>query len=437
MSISDFDSVLDMIAGGGVPSYTGKLIGPKQAMCISAFWACVNVLADDFATLPVLPFRWIDPGISREEARDHYLWPLLTEEANPRMSAHDFKKLLETWRNVWGNGFAEIEENGRGQVTALWPWHPDRTKVWLEDPNDVRSKVFYTYFPMDRGQKPITLGQDRVLHVKGTSLDGIVGLSTVQQFRQTLALREGKTEFSGRFYSNGARVGGILSSAGKVSTKSEQSIREAMEKYRGLSNSHRLMILEEGMKYEPMAMPLKDAQFIESMNFDDEEMARIHKVPQHRIGLLGRSTNNNIVQQSMEYVQYTLGPNAANWCGRMHCSLLSTRERASIFLQPDFNYLLQGDPAMRAALYTVLGSVGAFAPDDFRHLEGRNPLPNDLGKLPRVPLNTAPIGSDQAQGNKPETAPPVPPQKVDELKQALHGLLAQLEANPGSFTSLQ
>lgn len=404
MSISEFDSVLDMLVGGGAPSYTGKLIGPKSAMGISAFWACVNVLADDFATLPVLPFRWIEPGISREEARDHYLWPLLTEEANRRTSSHEFKKQMETWRNVWGNCYAEIETNGRGQVTALWPWHPDRVKVWLADPDDVRSEVWYTYIPRDRSTKPISLSQDHMLHVRGTSLDGLVGLSPVAVFRQTLALRDSKTEFSGRFYSNGARVNGTLTTPGKLSEKAEKAIRESMDKYRGLSNSHRLMILEEGLKYEQGAMPLKDAQFIESMNFDDEDIARIMKVAQHRIGLLARSTNNNIVQQSMEHVQYTLGPNAANWCGRLHSSLLSARERDSIFCAPDYNYLLSGDPAMRAALYTVLANTGAYGPDDIRHGEGKNPWPKGVGKLSRVPLNTAPIGSDQA--NNPSAAKP-------------------------------
>ena len=411
MSISDFDGVLDMIAGGGAPTYTGKLVGPRNALGVSAYWACVNVLADDFATLPTLPYRWIEPGISRQEARDHYLWPLLTEEANPRMSAHDFKKQMETWRNVWGNCFAEIEFSGRGQVKALWPWHPDRTKVWLKDPNDVRSEVFYTYVPRDRTVKPVTLSQYQVLHVRGTSLDGIIGLSPVEVFRQTLALRMAKTEFSGRFYSNGARINGTLNAPGKVTEKSEKSIRESMEKYRGLSNSHRLMILEDGMAYKEMTMPLKDAQFLESMNFDDEDIARIMKVPQHRIGLLARSTNNNIVQQSMEYVQYTLGPNAANWCGRLHCSLLSARERDSVFLEPNYDYLLQGDPEMRSKLYTVGAATGAFSPDDIRHGEKKNPLPNGLGKLPRVPLNTAPLGSDAAnnpQPVKPETAEPKP-----------------------------
>jgi HK97 family phage portal protein len=413
MSIADFDGVLDMLTGsGGGPTYTGKLVGPKNAMAVSAFWGCVNVLSEDFATLPFLPYRWIQPGISREEARDHYLWPLLTEESNARMSAYDFKHQMEMWRVVYGNCYAEIETNGRGQVTALWPWHPERVKVWLTDPNDVRSRVNYTYISSDRSVKPVTLDQDQILHVRGTSLDGLNGLSPVQVFRNTLALREAKTEFSGRFYSNGAQIKGVLTTAGKLSDKGEQALRDQMSSYRGLANAHRLMILAEGLTYAPTTMPLADAQFIESMNLDDEDIARIMKVPQHRIGLLARSTNNNIVQQSMEYVQYTLGPNAANWCGRAHCSLLSARERDSVFLQPDYNYLLAGDPQTRAALYTVLSATGAYSPDDIRHGEGKNPLAGGIGKTPRVQLNTAPLGSEQANNPTPVKPDSKPQEKV-------------------------
>jgi HK97 family phage portal protein len=397
MSISDFDSILDMIAGGGAPSYTGKLVGPASAMGVSAFWGCVNVLADDFATLPMEAYQWIEPGVSRSQARDHYLWPLFTEEANPRMSSHRFKRQMETWRNVWGNCYAEIETNGRGQVIALWPWHPDRVKVWLETPGDVRSEVYYSYVPSDRTKKPITLSSDHILHVRGTSINGITGMSPIEVHRQTLALGMAMQEHSGRFYGNGATIKGVLQHPGKLSPKAEASLRESLDKYKGLSNSHRMMILEEGMTFAQSAMPLKDAQYIESENLNGENIARIMKVPQHRIGLLARSTNNNIVQQSMEYVQYSLGPNAANWVSEVHCSLLSARERNSVFLVPDYNYLLAGDPATRAALYTVLANTGAFSPDDIRHGEGKNPLSGGIGKTPRTSLNTAPLDSEAAK----------------------------------------
>jgi HK97 family phage portal protein len=411
MSLSEFDSMLDLFNGGGVgPTYTGKLVSPQSAIGVSAYWACVNVLADDFATLPVIPYSWIEPGVSKEEARGHYLWPLLTEEANFKTSAHDFKQQMEVWRNIWGNCYAEIETNGRGQVIALWPWRPDRVKVWLTDPSDVRSQVNYTYVPIDRRQNPITLSQDHILHVRGTSLDGITGLSPLQIHRHTLALSMGMTEFAGRFYGNGTTVRGVLQHPGTLGDKAAKSLRESLAQYRGVENSHKLLILEEAMQYKETGMKLVDAQFIESMNFSAEEVARIMKVPQHRIGLLGKATFSNITQQSMEYVQYSLGPNASNWCGRMHCSLLSARERDNVFLEPDFNYLLTGDPQMRAALYTVLANTGAYGPDDIRHGEGKNPLPKGVGKLPRVPLNTAPIGSDQANSPKPKEPTPIKPE---------------------------
>lgn len=410
MSISDFDMVLDMLAGGGTPSHTGKLVGPANAMGVPVFWNCVKNLAGDFATLPMEPFRWLEPGVSKNEARDHYLWPLLTEEANPRMSSWDFKQQMEMWRNVWGNCFAHIDTNGRGQVTALWPWRSDRVKVWLKDPSDFRSEVMYSYIPFDRTQNPITVPQDRILHVRGDSLDGIVGLSPVSVHRHTLGLALAQTEFSGRFYGNGASVHGVITYPGKAGEKGYQQLRKSLDEYRGLSNSHKMLILEEGVTYAPMTMPLKDAQFIESMGFTGEDVARIFNMPQHRVGLLGHSTNNNIVQQAMEYVQYTLGPNAANWEGRFHCSLLSARERDSILLSPDYNYLLAGDPATRAALYTVLANTGAAAPDDIRHGEGLNPLPKGLGKLPRVARNTQRIDADAQQQKEPKPQPGLVPE---------------------------
>lgn len=410
MSISDFDAVLDMFAGGGTPSYTGKLVSPRNALSVSSCWACVNVLADDWATLPLLTYRWLKPGESREEARDHYLWPLFTEEANPRMSSHRFKKVMETWRQLWGNAYAEVEMNGRGQVIALWPWRPDRVKVWPLNPDDVRSPLMYTYFPKDRTKEPVTLSEDRILHVRHTSLDGMIGLSPIEVFRQQFGLQMAMTEHAGRFYANGATLRGVLKHPGKLGDKAYESLKESVdEKYVGLANAHRMMILEEGMDYKEIGLKMEDAQFIESMNFNVTDSARIYKVPPHRIGQLDRSTNNNIEQQAMEYVQYTLGPNAANWCGEIHCSLLSARERDSIFTEPDYTYLLTADHSARAAYYTALGNLAAVSPDDVRHLEGWNPLPNGLGKIPRAPVNTAPLGSEVASGNRSNAPEPKPP----------------------------
>ncbi len=150
------------------------------------------------------------------------------------------------------------------------------------------------------------------------------------------------------------------------------------------------------------------------MNFSGEDICRIFKVPQHRAGFLARSTNNNIENESLEYVQYTLGPNAANWVSQIHCWLLSVRERQNVFVEPDYTYLLEADHAARAAYYTAMANTASVSPDEIRHREGYNPLPNGLGKLPRAMVNTAPLGSEVASGDRPTAPSPAkPPESVE------------------------
>lgn len=396
MSISDLDAMLDMAASGGQPSYTGKMVSPKNAMAIAVEWACVSTLADDFATTPFHPCRWIDPDISSMKARDHYLWKIWMEEANPRMSSFDFKQAMETWRSLWGNCFAEMEVNGRGQIMNLWPWRPDRVRAILEDPGDPRSQIWYAYHPMDSSLKPIVLPADRMFHVRNISTDGIMGLSPIEVHRQTMGISMAQTENVGRFYGNGMQVKGALEHPGRLSPKAEQSLRDSMKQYVGLSNAHRLLILEEGMKYKEVGMKFEDAQYIASAKLTAEDICRINKMPLYKVGMLDRATNNNIEQLAIDYTSTTQLPIIANYAGRVHLSMLSTRDRKSIFMEPDFSHLLMADHVARAKFYDSMKFW--IAPDEFRRREGYNPIEGGWGRLPRVQSQTVPIDSDIAQG---------------------------------------
>jgi HK97 family phage portal protein len=409
MSIADMDSILDMMVAGGTPSYTGKLVNQKSALGIPAVYTCVSILADDFATMGLIPYRWTDPGKAREQARDHYLWPLLTEEANPRMSAFEFLQAMETWRNLWGNCFAEIEINGRGQVQALWPWRADRVQIILENPADPRSPVWYAYRPMDAAQAPIVAPADRILHIRNLSVDGVTGLSPIEVHRQTMGLMMAQTESAARFYGNGMQVKGSLEHPGKLTKTAEANLRESMKAYTGLQNSHRLLILEEGMKYKEVGMKMEDAQFIQQMEYNGEDVCRIFKVPQHKAGYLDRATNNNVEQMAIDYVGTTQLPIQTNWAGRIHVWLLSQRDRRTVFTEPNYLKLMMADHTARAAYYNAM--KWALAVDEIRQREGYNPLPDGLGELPRVPLNTAPIDSEVAKtGN--QTTPAGDPEKA-------------------------
>jgi HK97 family phage portal protein len=242
-----------------------------------------------------------------------------------------------------------------------------------------------------------------MLHVRGLSFDGIIGLSPIEVHRQQLGLMMAMQEHAGRLYGNGMTLKGIIKHPGHLSDKGAVSLKERMEHYRGTANSHKTLILEEAMQYEELGMKLEDAQFIESMGYNDTDVAGIFQVPPHKIGILDKGAAfASIVQQEQSYINSTLDPTSKNWAGEIHCSLLSARERDSVFVQPDYSHLLEGDWEGLANLLTAEGNLGSISPDEVREKFRRNPLPGGVGKMPRAPLNTAPLGTPVA--TNPEVA---------------------------------
>ncbi len=412
LSIADLDRMMDMAYGGG-STYTGKLVSQTTALAVSAVWACVNVLADDVATLPLLTYRQLDDGSSglqakRERALDHYLWGLLQKETNPELSAFRFKQLMQSWIGLWGNAYAEIEISGRGQVTALWPWRPDRVTVSRQ--GSATGPLQYTY-RMQSGEK-FTVPHERMLHLRGMGVDGVMGLSPIEVHRQTIGYSMAVQEHGARFFSNGARPLGILEHPGALGDKAKASLKQSWdEEHQGLSNAHRMAILEEGMKYHEVGMSMVNAQYIESANLSAEDIARIYKIPQHRIGLLQRSTNSNIEQQALEYTAYTLGPIAENWVQECEFALLSPRERQNVHLEFNFRHLLRGDMKSQAEFYGAMRDRGVVNADEIRdEVMGWNAQDGGLGQKYWMPVNYQ-IQGETPKQPEPSNLPPAPPSK--------------------------
>lgn len=397
MSIADLDGMMDA-RYLGQPTYTGKLVSPSTALSITAVWGSINAKARDIAFLPFLTFQRVEGG--QQEAMGHYCWDLLQHQVNPEMTAFRFKHLMMTWLCLWGNAYAEIDISGRGQVVGLYPWRPDRVKLYRQE----RGGPLYYQYEMDGGGK-VYLPHDRVLHLRGLSTDGIFGLSPIEAAKQQLGWSMAMTEHGARYFGNGARPGGIIEVPDKLGDKAIDNLKASwLANNGGLSNAHRLAVLEQGAKWVEVATKMVDAQFLESQNFSVEDIARLYGVPPHRIGALNRSTNNNIEQQALEYIQYSLGPEVGNWINEFEYSLLSGRERSSIYLDFDFTKMLAGDHTSRAMYYTAMSNTWAITPDEIRKKEGYNAYPDGLGKLPRGPMNTERI-------DKANEIQPAPPQK--------------------------
>lgn len=418
LSLSDFDRVLDSMYGGA-PSYTGKLVSQQSALAVSAVWACVGVLADDIATLPLLTYRRLNNG--REPATDHYLWSLLQEEANPELTAFRFKQIMQTWLCLWGNAYAEIEINGRGQVVALWPWRPDRVSV--SRAGGQFGPLQYSYRMAD-GKNIGPVPRDRMLHIRGFGTDGVMGLSPIEVHRQTIGLSMAVLEHGARFFSNGARPLGVLEHPGKLSDKAGKSLAESwMQQHEGLSNAHRVAILEEGMKYTEVGMKMVDAQYIQTAGLTNEDICRIYKVAQHRIGASSKTeTNSNIEQHGLEHVQYTIGPLGANWEQEIGASLLSARERQDIFVRFNYRSLMRGDHVAMATFIAQLVDRGILSADEVREeFLDMNPQKGDVGSDYYKAVNMAPVGDNSGQSAQ-QVQKLVPPTKPNGK---LNGVLTQ------------
>lgn len=405
---------------GGAPTYTGKLVSQQNALQVSAVWSCILIRANDIARLPLVPFQRLNPGL--EPATDHYLWPLCQHEANPRQTVFRFRHLMQTWLDLWGNAFAEIEMNGRGQVTALWPWRPDRVKIFRQ----ADGSLSYRYKFDD--QSTVELPADQILHLRGLGVDGVTGLSPIEMHKQTVGLSMAITEHGSRFFGSGATLSGYLEHPGSLSEKAKKSLQEwwATE-HVGLSNSHRTAILEEGMKYHQSGATMVDAQYLETMKFTIEDIARIYGVPLHKLASLSDQTNNNIEQQAKDYVDSCLGPLTSNWQQEMEFSLLSPRDRDNYSLLFQLDHLMRGDMAAQGTFYGTMIDKGVMTQNDVREKLQLNPLKSPLADQPWKQIATAPANeyTPPAQQSAPRHPVHLVEQRGKGFQSGGHGLLTQ------------
>src|SRR5512139_148842 len=304
MAITDQQTV-NAIRGDSI-SHTGVSVSPESSLRSTAVFACVRVLSETLASLPLITYRRLQRG--KERATDFYLYPILHDVPNPEMTSFTFRETLTSHVALWGNGFAEMQLDGSGRVQALWPLLPNQTVPTRAADG---SLMYKTYVP---GAGYRGLPAERVLHVRGLGLDGMMGLSPIGQARNAVGLALATEEFGGRVFGNGSMPGVILKYPGNLSDEQYEAAQSSWQAaHGGLTNSHRVAILEGGIEAEKIGIPNDDAQFLETRKFQVREIARLFRVPPHLISDLEQATFSNIEQQSLEFVIYTMMPWFARW----------------------------------------------------------------------------------------------------------------------------
>ena len=392
------DKPQDRTAGSGYAFYfggttSGKAVTERSAMQMTAVYSCVRILAEAVAGLPLHLYRYKEDG-GKEKALDHPLYLLLHDEPNPEMSSFVFRETLMTHLLLWGNAYAQIIRNGKGEVIALYPLMPNRMVV----DRDIHGQLYYQYTrsteeaPTMKGVT-VNLPPSDVLHIPGLGFDGLVGYSPIAMAKNAIGMAIACEEYGAKFFANGAAPGGVLEHPGTI--KDPQRVRESWQStFGGSGNSNKIAVLEGGMKYTPIGISPEQAQFLETRKFQINEIARIFRVPPHMVGDLEKSSFSNIEQQSLEFVKYTLEPWLVRWEQSIQRTLFSPEEKKQYFAKFNVEGLLRGDYASRMSGYATARQNGWMSANDIRELENMDRIPaEEGGDLYLINGNMLPLGN--------------------------------------------
>lgn len=358
---------------------SGKPVNERTAMQTTAVYACVRILAEAIASLPLHVYEYQDDG-GKKLVHDHPLYYLLHDEPNPEMTSFVFRETLMSHLLIWGNAYAQIIRDGAGRVLGLYPLLPDKMDVQRDD----KGNIYYVYSrnsdenPMFKEYGNIKLKAEDVLHIPGLGFDGLIGYSPIAMAKNAVGMTLACEEYGASFFANGANPGGVLEHPGVL--KDPSKVRESWNSvYRGVNNAHKIAVLEEGMKYQQIGIPPEEAQFLETRKFQINEIARLYRIPPHMVGDLDKSSFSNIEQQSLEFVKYTLDPWVIRWEQSLQRSLLLPGEKGKYFIKLNVDGLLRGDYQSRMNGYAVGRQNGWFSANDIREMENMNPILDEEG----------------------------------------------------------
>ena len=364
----------------GSQSVSGETVTEETALTYSAVFNAVALYSGTISTLPLHLFR--KDGKNKILADDMPLFWVLYLKANPYMTALALRETMMAHVLLWGNAYAEIVRDRMGQIVELWPIAPNRVKPEMEN-----SKLVYR---IRVDSEEITLPREKILHIPGLGFDGFVGYSVVAMARKSLGLGMALETFGSKYFGTGMHPSAILTHPGQL--KDPKSFREAVSTvYGGLGNAQQLMVLEDGMKFEQISIPVEDSQFLESRQFQIPEIARWFNLPPHKLKDLTKSSFNNIESEQISFVTDSVLPWLVRFEQNYNIQLLYTNQRKAenLYFKHNVEGLLRGNAESRGNFYKALFNVGAISINEIRSKEDMDPI--DGGDEYFVPLNMVPL----------------------------------------------
>lgn len=369
----------------GFLAESGETVTEDTALTYSAVWNAVNIYAGTISTLP-LHLKGTE-GKKTKNVKEHPLYNVLHTVSNPYMPAHRFRSVMMAHILLWGNGYAEIVRDPGGRVVSLWPITPNRVSVGM------RNGAPYYVISMGPNEPDVTLPWENVLHIPGLGFDGMIGYSVVSMGRRSIGLGMAMESFGSQFFGSGTHPGLVVSHPQVLSEDGHKNLSWSLsQQYSGLGNSHRLMLLEEGMKVEKIGVSPEDSQFLESRQFQIPEIARWFNLPPHKLKDLTRSSFNNIESEQISFVTDSILPWLLCLEQNYDLQLLSEKDRkAGLHTRHNVDGLLRGNPKDRAEYYRTMFAIGAFSINMILEKEEMDLLDDNNADEHFVPLNMIPL----------------------------------------------
>lgn len=360
----DLEDVL--LSGWGMQTRSGITVTPEVALGVAAVSAAVGILAETLAQLPLMVYRRLDRG-GKEKAPDHPLWPLLHDKPNGWQNSFEYREMQQLQLGLKGNVFA-FKNMVAGRVGELLPIHPSRVTVHQDADYAVTYKV-----SLPSGEY-LTLPKERIFHIRDRSMNGITGMSRLENAKECIGLSVKAEAYGAQFFGNAARPSGVLSTEQKVSPEQMKELRESWKAVHGGENAGGTAVVDAGWKWSAMTMNNDDAQFLETRKFQIGEVARIWRVPPHMLGDLERATFSNIEQQSLEFVKYSMMPWLRRWESAINDQLVPENEKGKVFAEFNVDGLLRGDFLTRVQGYSTGLKDGWLNRNEVRDKENMSPI---------------------------------------------------------------
>ena len=398
---------------------SGERVDEKSAMQIATVYACVRLIAESVAGLPLHLYK-TDGEDGKSKAKEHPLYKILYRQPNPEMTSFSFWETMVTHILLWGNAYAQIVRDGKNGVLGLYPLLPENVEIDRENGGDLYY-IYHAYTDEVPGEnnRDIQFRRDEILHIPGLGFNGLVGFSPIAMMKNSLGTTLAVERYGSSFFRNGAQPSGVLEHPG-VLKDPEKIRRNWSDVYGGANNAHKVAVLEEDMHYKPISLPPEDSQFLSTREFGVEEICRIFRVPPHMVQDLKRATFNNIEHQSIDFVVHTLDP----WLTRIEQAIIKDvlleEEQDEYFPKFNVDGLLRGDYKSRMEGYAIGFANGFLSPNDIRRLENMDPIPDEDGgnvyvangsyvKLKDIGAaysrGTEPVGAEEQPGAPEEDAP--------------------------------